>query len=516
MNRRAEAACAPRPSAAPVAAALGLPLLLLLALAVSATASTLPSVGAPAVTFQPEGRWVDPWPGTEETTLLSGAGTPVLEWGIPFGPNDFPSRLEFRAAPAADAKLLPGERVSVPFVLGEVELRNGIITSYSPIGCWFEVGGRLADLDFDGAGILPMDLLGSSRFPVQLENSANIEGDPVASADRVAFGSIQGVLPPSVYHRTIAVPEQQTGRAALYARLRPSVSMLRLSTLREGDAAAASQGIFEIELLGFGDAGDSAYFPATSRTLDLAIDAGNHGNVLLPNHDGPIQVVIRGSATMPIESIDRDQFVLVGAMAIPLAPRSIEAVDVTGARGRNRPDGQLDLVLEFTAADIERSAGDLADARSAGVVSGQRRVPLALHGRTLDGQELRGDGLMVYAGSETAREESATHGLSGAVTAVTAVDGEADAMLEAVGGLQLSVRQRPGRIETSAAGAPGQDVRFTVHDVRGRAIATQRCRAQLDGRVDFAWSTSGVAPGIYFLRAESDRSAARAKLVVMR
>ena len=493
---------APASPATPRVALVGIQLMLLLALARPAAPSTSPPAADAPVTFQPEGIWTDATLGSADMGKIIGSGTSVLEWGIPFNASSFPSRLTFRAASSATAKLLPDDRVSVPFVLGDVELRNGIITGVMPASCWFLVDGRFPDLESNAGGILPMERVNASRFPVQLDNTANIEGDPIASADRVGFGSIQGVLPPSVYHRTIAVPELQTGHATLYARLRSSISTMRLDSNRYN--TTAPQWTYSIELLGFGDAADSASFPATSRAMDVAIEAGNRGEVLLPTANDPMRIVIRGTDALPIESIDRDQLLLVGAMAIPIRPLSIEAADVAGGHGPTRPDGRLDLVLEFAADDVARTVGTLEDARSADVVNGKRRVPLALFARTSDGEELRSDVSMLFAGSAQARDHRA-------------ISYVADAAAFGVGaGLQLTTRNLAGRVDATLAGAPGQDVRFSIYDARGRRMAEQHCRSAMDGRVYFAWSTGAVSPGIYFLRAQSEAGVANAKLVVVR
>ena len=108
--------------------------------------------------------------------------------GTPFGPGDFPSRLEIRPTPEITARMQAGAPVGLPFVLGEVEFRNGIIVSISPVSCDLEI--RSAE-----PAIQPLFL------PVQLENTANIEGDPIGSADRILLGTILADLPPSVYHR---------------------------------------------------------------------------------------------------------------------------------------------------------------------------------------------------------------------------------------------------------------------------------------------------------------------------
>jgi hypothetical protein len=351
----------------------------------------------------------------------------------------------------------------------------------------------------------PMSPMMPSRFPVQLVNTSNVDGDPIASADRVAFGSIEGSLPPSVYHRTIAVPELQTGRAALYARLRAWTSAYQMYARSSPSVDMSAQRCYSIELLGFGDVADSAYLPATSRAMDITIDTGNLGDVLLPDQSGTVEVVIRGSDALPIASIDRSQLVLVGPMAIALTPRSVTEADVAGAAGRNRPDGRADLVLEFDAAEVASTIGSLEDARSADVVSGRRRVPLALFARTLDGEELRTDTSMLFAGSAAAR---LAHDASARLVG--------NSGLKAGPGLQLSTRNLDGRVDATLEGAPGQDVQFSVYDARGRRMAEQRCRSAMDGRVYYAWNTGAVSPGIYFLRAQSDTGVANAKLVVIR
>lgn len=86
-------------------------------------------------------------------------------------------------------------------------------------------------------------------------------------------------------------------------------------------------------------------------------------------------------------------------------------------------------------------------------------------------------------------------------------------------GARLLVFPNPGRrlqkrIVALALVRPAR-VRVTVHDLRGRRVATLADGPRPAGRNDLAWTPGGLAPGVYFIRAEVEGHVLTGRTVVL-